>query len=67
MIANIKTNTAANLSSETGIDTITRLSLFSMATVSGLVGIWSTACLISVMLSNGPSTVVSGFVSALVG
>lgn len=67
MTATTKTNSAANVNTASGIDTLSRASLISMGVASGLIGLWATACLVGAVMGNGAGAVVSGFFSALVG
>ncbi|HSH13122.1 MAG TPA: hypothetical protein VLA15_05220 [Desulfurivibrionaceae bacterium] len=67
MTATIKTNSAANVNTASGIDTLSRASLITMGVASGLIGLWATASLVGAVMSNGAGAVVSGFFSALVG
>lgn len=67
MTANIKTRSAANVNTGSGIDTLSRASLISMGVSSGLIGLWAVAAMVGAVMSNGIGGVVSGFVSALVG
>ncbi|NTV13025.1 MAG: hypothetical protein HGA96_03690 [Desulfobulbaceae bacterium] len=67
MTATIKTQSAANVNTTNGIDTLSRASLISMGAVSGLIGLWAVACMVGAVMSNGLGGVVSGFIAALVG
>lgn len=67
MNANIKTNTIAQESSNAAIDSLSRATMMTMAGVSGLVGLWATACLVGAIVANGPLGLIQGFVSALMG
>jgi len=67
MTATIKTQSAANVNTTSGIDTLSRASLISMGAVSGLIGLWAVACMVGAVLSNGIGGVVSGFFSAVIG
>jgi hypothetical protein len=67
MNANIKTNAIAKESSNAAIDSLSKSTMMTMAGVSGLVGLWATACMVGAIITNGPLGVVNGFVSALLG
>ncbi|MBU0676337.1 MAG: hypothetical protein KJ950_16985 [Proteobacteria bacterium] len=67
MTAAIKTRNATKVNTESGIDTFSQISLISMATVSGLIGLWATASVVGALLTNGPAALISGFIAALVG
>lgn len=67
MTATIKTQSAANVNTASGIDTLSRASLISMGVASGLIGLWAVACMVGAVMSNGIGGVVSGFFSALAG
>jgi hypothetical protein len=67
MNANIKTNAIAKESSNAAIDSLSKATMMTMAGVSGLVGLWATACMVGAIITNGPLGVVNGFVSALLG
>lgn len=67
MTATIKTQSASNVNSASGIDTLSRVSLLSMGVASGLIGLWAVACMVGAVMSNGIGGVVSGFFSALAG
>ena len=67
MNAKIKTNAIAIDSSNAAIDSLSKVSMITMAGVSGLVGLWATACLVAVVVSNGPLGMISGYASALMG
>ena len=67
MTATSKTQSATNVNTTSGIDTISRASLLSMGAASGLIGVWAIACMVGAVMTTGVGGVVSGFVSALVG
>lgn len=67
MSANIKTTTVVKESSNAAVDSISRATITGMAVVSGLVGIWAAACLVSAFVSNGPGAMIRGFISAVSG
>ena len=67
MNAKIKNNAIATDSSNAAIDSLSKASMITMAGVSGLVGLWATACLVAAVVSNGPLGVIRGFTSALLG
>ena len=67
MNANIKTSTVAKESSNAAIDSLSRATMITMAGISGLVGLWATACLVGAIATNGPLGLIQGFVSALLG
>lgn len=67
MNAASKSSHAVKVASRNAVDIVSRASLISMAALSGLVGIWATACLVSAVLANGPGKVFGGFVAALLG
>ena len=67
MDANIKTNAIAKDSSNAAVDSLSRATMMTMAGVSGLVGLWATACLVGAIVTNGPLGLVNGFVSAILG
>ena len=62
-----KTRTIVRENANVAIDTISRVTISSMAAVSGLIGLWAIACIAGAIASNGPVALASGFVSALVG
>ncbi|NTV14752.1 MAG: hypothetical protein HGA96_12610 [Desulfobulbaceae bacterium] len=67
MTATIKTNSAANSNTASGIDTLSRASLINMGTVSGLIGLWAVACMVGALASHGLGGIATGFVSAPIG
>jgi len=67
MNAAVKTHSAANTNTVSGIDALSRASLISMGAVSGLIGLWAAACMVGAMASHGIGGVVTGFISAFVG
>lgn len=67
MTATIKTHSAANTNTSSGIDALSRASLISMGAVSGLIGIWAVACMVGALANHGMVGMVTGFISALVG
>ena len=67
MNAAVKTHSAANANTVSGIDALSRASLISMGAVSGLVGLWAVACMVGAMASHGIGGVATGLISALVG
>ncbi|AGF77119.1 hypothetical protein UWK_00538 [Desulfocapsa sulfexigens DSM 10523] len=58
----ITTTTRAN----TGYETSTFV-LGAGMTMAALVGIWGFACLASAMMSMGPTNVVKGYLTAVIG
>lgn len=67
MTATINNQSAANVNTTSGIDTLSRASLISMAVASGLIGVWALACMVGGVMSHGLGGMVAGFISALVG
>ena len=67
MNANIKTRSQAIDNSRDAVDSLSRASLVAMGGVSGLVGIWAVACLVSAMFDNGPLGLIKGLFSAVAG
>ncbi|MBU0675422.1 MAG: hypothetical protein KJ950_12325 [Proteobacteria bacterium] len=48
-------------------DVLTKVSLFTMAAFSGMVGLWAGACFVGAVVSNGPGALAQGLVAALIG
>ena len=67
MNAKIKTTTIAKESSNVAVDSVSRITITTMGVVSGLVGIWAVACIVSAMVSAGPVGLFTGFISAVTG
>ena len=67
MNAKIKTNTVVKESSNTAVDTVSRATITGMAVVSGLVGLWAVASLVSAFVSNGPAAMFRGLITAVTG
>ena len=67
MNAQIKTNAIAKDSSNAAVDTLSKITITAMGAVSGLIGLWAIACIVSAVASNGLVGLVSGFVSAVTG
>jgi hypothetical protein len=67
MNTQIKTNAIATDSSNAAIDSLSKATMITMAGVSGLVGLWATACLAAAVVTNGPLGLISGYASALLG
>ena len=67
MNAKIKTNTIVKESSNAAIDSISRATITGMAVISGLVGVWALASLVSAFVSNGPGAMLRGLVTAVTG
>lgn len=67
MNAAIKTHSAVNVNTLSSIDTLSRVSLFSMGAVSGLIGLWAVACMVGALMTNGIGGVMSGLLFSLVG
>ena len=67
MNAKIKTTTIAKESSNAAVDSVSRITITTMGVVSGLVGIWAVACIVSAMVSAGPVGLFTGFISAVTG
>ena len=61
------TKTTATVSHVESMDTVTKLTLGSMASFSAIIGVWASACLIGATLQNGPGMLIQGFFSALIG
>ena len=62
-----KTRTIVKETANEAIDSISKVTITAMASVSGLIGLWAVACVVGAIASNGPAALVSGFVSALIG
>ena len=67
MNAQTKTNAIAKESSNAAVDTVSKITITAMGAVSGLIGLWAIACMVSAVASNGLGGLVSGFVSAVTG
>ena len=67
MNSNIKTTTVVKESSNAAVDTVSRATITGMAVVSGLVGLWAVASLVSAFVSNGPGAMLRGLVTAVTG
>lgn len=62
-----KAKTRSQDTTQAGIDGITRISINAMVGISGLIGLWAAATLISAMVIHGPIAVVSGWFGAVAG
>ena len=61
---------ATNTAEKTQVDAGYEVSKFTLGvgiTMSALIGIWGTACLLSALSSNGPVTLVKSYLNALLG
>jgi len=67
MTATIKTHSAANSNTTSGIDALSRAGLLSMGAVSALIGLWAAACMVGALAGHGIGGVATGFISALLG
>ena len=67
MNTKIKTTSIAKESSNAAVDTLSKVTITAMGAVSGLIGLWAVACILSAMVSNGPVGLISGFISAVTG
>ncbi len=62
-----RTETRANESVRTGIDSISKGAIALMGGTSALVGLWATACMAVAVLSSGPVAVVTGWFTSVAG
>jgi hypothetical protein len=62
-----KTKTIVRETANDAVDSISKVTITAMASVSGLIGLWAVACVVGAIATNGPAALVSGFVSALIG
>ena len=62
-----KTRTIVQETANDAIDSISKVTITAMASISSLIGLWAVACVVGAIASNGPAALVSGFVSALIG
>ena len=67
MNAKIKNTTIAKESSNAAVDSVSRATITAMGAVSGLIGLWAVACIVSAIVSTGPVGLVNGFISAVTG
>ena len=63
----VKTKTIVRETANEAVDSISKLTITAMASVSGLIGLWAVACVAGAIATNGPAALVTGFVSALIG
>ena len=64
MTANTHTITKNNV--EAGYET-SKFALGLGMSMAALVGLWGTACLVSALMSNGPLSLVKGYLTAVLG
>ena len=67
MTTKIKTTTIAKESSNAAVDSLSKVTITAMGVVSGLIGLWSIASIVSAFASNGLGGTIRGFVSAVTG
>ena len=67
MTTKMKTTTIAKESSNAAVDSVSKITITAMGVVSGLIGVWSIACIVSAFASNGVGETIRGFVSAVTG
>ena len=67
MNTKIKNTTIVKESSNAAVDSVSRATITAMGAVSGLIGLWAVACIVSALVSSGPVGVVNGFISAVTG
>ena len=46
---------------------LSKIGIFVMGVVAGLIGIWAAACMVGGLLSNGPLAFVSSWFGAVIG
>jgi len=59
--------TKVAVKTESAVDSISKLSMGVLATVSAVGGFWAIACLVGAFVSSGPAEVLKGFVTAVAG
>jgi len=67
MTTKIKNTTVAKESSNAAVDSVSKITITAMGIVSGLIGLWSIASIVSAFASNGIGATIRGFVSAVTG
>ncbi|OGR00659.1 MAG: hypothetical protein A2511_05300 [Deltaproteobacteria bacterium RIFOXYD12_FULL_50_9] len=60
------TKTTTLVTTQVGIDTVTKASITIMGATSALIGLWAVGCMISAMISVGPISLVKAWFTALV-
>ncbi len=60
-------NVSTDSSTQTGVDSVSKSSMITMGIVSGLVGIWAVACLVSAMVDGGPIELIKSWFTAAFG
>ncbi|MGV1099314.1 hypothetical protein ACUUL3_07875 [Thiovibrio sp. JS02] len=62
----VKTKTRTQAKAHSAVDTqVARNFLGTVGVASAVIGLWSVACLVSAMVSNGPLALVQGWFQAV--
>ena len=62
-----KSKTSEKAESNTGLDTVSIVSIGIMGFVSAAIGLWSMFCFANILFENGPLATIKSFVSAVSG
>jgi hypothetical protein len=64
-MTSVKVKTRAT--DKSAVDSVSRLSMGVLGGVAGVAGLWSIACLVGALTTNGVGGVITGFISAIAG